>query len=37
MTVKKITTIADAPPEEEAMGIKVRGKLHQRLREEELY
>jgi hypothetical protein len=37
MTVKKITTIADAPPEEEAVSIKVRGKLHQRLREKELY
>ncbi len=37
MTVKRITTIAEAPPEEEVVSFKVRGKLQQRLRGRELY
>jgi len=37
MTVKKVTKMDEIPLEKEVEGVKVRGKLQQRLGEKELY
>jgi len=37
LTVKKTKKTPDIPPEEAIQGVRVKGKLSQRLREEELY